>query len=164
MGKYLSSGESSAYERLRKQKQYADLLSGWNPNEVHMDRVIYCPDPLPPAFRNAVASTAYALEQWHAVAQRDGFELALAAVDTVSTATKPDSPDKGLAFERLASIADAGNMPLLDVREGFLRRGPIDSVHLPHDWHWNETGHRWAAEEIFQFIDARYLRSHLADK
>jgi hypothetical protein len=129
-----------------------------------MDRVIYRPDPLPPAFRNAVASTAYALEQWHALAQRDGFELAMAAVDTVSTATKPESSDRGLAFERLASIVEPRKIPLLDMREGFLRRGPVDSVHLPHDWHWNEAGHRWAAEEIFQFIDARYLRSRLAPK
>ena len=54
----------------------------------------------------------------------------------------------------LETQAEARGIPVIDQYGYILRQGGrIEDAHWPHDRHWSPTGHRWAAEALFEWIE-----------
>lgn len=59
--------------------------------------------------------------------------------------------------KKLAAISLKNKIPYLPLNPLFYKMAPKkkDKTVWPCDGHWNETGHRWAAEAIFEFLISR---------
>jgi hypothetical protein len=63
----------------------------------------------------------------------------------------------GAAAARLAEIAGAAGIPLVDLTPALRRveRGIFGGPYYREDLHWNRTGHRVAAQELVAFLRSR---------
>ena len=142
-------------ERLRALERRAALIGGhprhaafalgWN--EAERFGAPYAPfleaDP-PPAYREALEVTGFALEQFRERAERDGAALVILASHTLG------GEGDGL-FELLRGLA--GDIPVISQTDHVVAAGGrIEDLHWAHDFHWNATGHRWAAEAILEWL------------
>ena len=127
----------------------AALLDGWQPNSKYEVSVgfRFMEERLPPALEEALAYTAFGIEQFKRRADRDGVKLAiLSASEYMGTSGDPQ-------FDRLSSIAEARGIPVISDYDYIIRQGyePQDGI-LGFDHHWNPTGHEWAAEAVLEWL------------
>ena len=131
--------------------RHADFALGWN--EAERFGAPYAPfieENPPPAFRDALDVTGFALEQFRERAERDG--TALIVLTTYAMGGEGDP-----LFELLAGLAaDVGRgegIPVISQYDHVLAAGGrIADLHWQHDLHWNATGHRWAADAIWEWL------------
>lgn len=91
-------------------------------------------------------STAFALDQFKERTDRDGASLVILATQTMR------SP-REYVFNRLSALAEERDIPVIDQYDYIIRQGGrIEDAHWSHDEHWNVTGHRWAAEALFEYL------------
>ena len=103
--------------------------------------------PLPPVLRDAWEITGFALDEFRARAERDGASPVLLVVDRTRRLGGEALVDA------LRSLAEPRGIPVLDHYEAIVRRGfDPEQARWPHDGHWNENGHRWAAEALLDFL------------
>ena len=58
-----------------------------------------------------------------------------------------------ITFERLKRIADGLGIDVVSQYDHIVRvGGQLGDARWPHDAHWSPTGHRWAAEALFEYI------------
>ena len=102
---------------------------------------------LSPVYEEALEYTAFGIEQFKQRADRDGAALAiLAATDSMGTRDDPQ-------FERLNSIAEPLGIPVISQYDYVLRQGHnYQDARWRYDFHWNATGHQWAAEAILEWL------------
>ena len=82
------------------------------------------------------------------------------ATDLMSWPPRPTREGrKGrLPIDLLRNLADKADIPVVTMYDYVVARGGrVEDLHFRHDSHWNQTGHRWAAEAI-----AEYLRRNQA--
>lgn len=145
------------YARLIAERpEYARLIRDWDMAKTPSIDEVYYDEPLAPIFREALAFTGFALDQFQERAHRDGFNLLILATQTMK-----HGDGSGLAFDRLERLAKARNIPVIDLYS-FIRAhgGRIDDAHLPHDGHWSPQGHRWAAEAVLDHLAAHPALCH----
>ena len=144
-------------ERLRALERRATLI-GWHPrhaafalgwNEAERFEAPYAPfleDDPPPAFRDALDVMRFALEQFRERAERDGAALVVFASHTLGGTGDP-------LFELLRGLA--GDIPVINQTDYVVAAGgEVGDLHWAHDFHWNATGHRQAAEAILEWLKA----------
>ena len=110
-------------------------------------------ESLPPSLEEALAYTAFGIEQFKHRADSDG--AALAVLYASAHMAKLDDPEFDRLIDRLSAIVEARGIPVIsdydyNVRH---RRDPWDGI-LRHDGHWNATGHQWAAEAVLEWLNA----------
>ena len=100
---------------------------------------------LPPAYREAVALTGFALDEFRSRADRDGARVWLLVTHRTTAVAGRE------AVAAVRSLAEARGIPVLDQYEAILRAGgePKEASISPRDLHWSRPGHRWAAEAVF---------------
>lgn len=133
---------------LRQRPYYSSLAKDWIPTYGETSRNL---------FRESLELTSFALDQFKQRTDRDGTNLAILATHRLASfATGLWPPiDQGKApIDLLKDMAEAKGIPLIDLRDYVIRRGgKIEELHFMHDFHWNETGHRWAAEALLEYLD-----------
>ena len=91
-------------------------------------------------YRDAIATTAFALDEFKKRATRDGVQLAI-----LRAQARRGRPLSRMATER--------RIPIIHLAD-YVRRqgGHMRDAHWPHDYHWNPTGHQWAAEALLEYL------------
>lgn len=133
-------------ELLRQQPRYSTFLQEWTPNGYrHIDST-FAQSDLPPVFEEALAYTEFGLEQFKRRADRDGVKLVILSTHSVKIYGN-------LAFERLTAMAEKLDIPIIDQHEYIVSIGADPrNAEFKHDFHWNEDGHRWAAEALLGWL------------
>ena len=62
-----------------------------------------------------------------------------------------------MPIDLLREMADIRGIPVIDLYDYLLRQGGriesrLSAMRFAHDRHWNETGHRWAAEAVLEYL------------
>ncbi len=133
----------------RPSPRYAALLDGWRPmtrSGINEPFFASTEEELPAVHEDALDFTAFALDQFRERTDRDGAALAILSTHSMRARG-------GLGFERMAALAEARGIPVIDqyghiIHQGAHRR----DARWPHDAHWNAAGHRWAAEAVLGWL------------
>ena len=133
-------------EWLSRQPRYATFMRGWPATKYQHDLLLE--ENPPPAYREALDVTRFALEQFRERTERDGTTLVILAIYDLG---RPGDP----WFDLLHDIA--GNtgegIPIINQYEHITARGgDVSDARWEHDYHWTPTGHRWAAEAIWEWL------------
>lgn len=136
-------------ELLRQRPYYASLTKDWKPTLLgKTSRNI---------FRESIEFTSFALDQFKQRADRDGVKLVILATQRLSSFAKSywEPIDPGMTpINLLKDMVEAKGIPIIDLGDYVTRRGgKIEELHFEHDEHWNETGHRWVAEAILEYLE-----------
>jgi hypothetical protein len=140
---------------LRHQPEFEPMLGDWTPpDDLDLDNMFYASE-MPLAFKEALEATAEAFRVFAEYAKRDGFSLLVVA-------TPHEGPSNYfarqavplLAQKRLHEVVEALGIPFFDLSPGFRTRGDPQDAVFRLDSHWSATGHRWAAEEIADYLVA----------
>ena len=133
-------------ESLRSQPYYETLLDGWRPTTRTRVNDEFEKENPPPVFKESLAFTAFALDQFKDRAQRDGVCLVILAVHRMGQAG-------GRLLSYMNALAQARDIPVIDQYDYILRQGgSYEDAHWPHDAHWNPTGHQWATEALLEYL------------
>ena len=129
----------------------AMLLDGWRPNTRHHLELAqpFKEERLPPVHEEALAYTAFGVEQFKRRADRDGATLAILAAH-------PHMGRRGdFHFDRLSAIAETYGIPVISQYDYIVGQGYDDwGGRWRGDAHWNATGHQWAAEALLEWLKA----------
>ena len=138
-------------EFLAEHPRYAPLFDGWRPSAQRRLIETLTAAELPPAFKESLEYTAFALDQFKERTERDGASLVILASHVMV-----ERGDRVL--HGLNALAQARDIPVIDQYGYILRQcGSYKDAHWAHDAHWNPTGHQWAAEAVLE-----YLKQHQA--
>lgn len=145
---------------LRGLPEFAPGFDGWDfPDDGDVDTVLFAED-LPPAFADAVRMTELGFQAWRETVDRDGVKILAVLTEGVTRKGRDWNEANGrLAsgqnyrkkIERAAALA---NIPVLDLHPIFddYTDGDLDKTHFLYDSHWAESGHRWAAQAISEYL------------
>ena len=131
---------------LSQRPRYSTLLQGYAPiaNRDLFPRL--AESDLPPVFEDAPAYTKFALEQFKQRADFDGAKLVILTTHGMRTAGDTN-------FDLLNSMATKLNIPVINQRDYIIGIGDNPkNAEWKHDFHWNEDGHRWAAEALLEWL------------
>ena len=148
-----SSGRFPQYpawtEHVRQMRDYESVLRGWplaDGGYVQTFRTLLAENAQVPAVEDALAFTAFALDQFKAQTERDGAALAILATHTMRTGGD-------LLFDRMSAMATSRGLPVVDQYDFVVRNGGnVEDLTWPHDRHWNAAGHRWAARALLEYL------------
>lgn len=150
--------EARRLARLRTDPRYAGRLAGWRyPDDLNFNDMFFAKE-MPPVFEEAEVITDHAFALLAEASRRDGFRLLVLAIPPCSWTPwwkrdQREIVDKG-QLVRLQRIGARYDFPVLDLETAFAKRGDPKDASWPHDSHWSQTGHRWTAEAITEFIAA----------
>ena len=104
---------------------------------------------LPPVYEDALEYTVFGIEQFKRRADRDGANLIILAVtDEMGTQGDPQ-------FDRLSDMAEPLGIPVISQYAHIVSQGyDYWDGRWRHDFHWNATGHQWAAEAVLEWLKA----------
>ena len=110
-------------------------------------------DPALPLFGEAIEFTAFALDEFQRRVAADGASLWL-LLATSETAPLGDASDPLRVI--VEDLAKARGIPVVSMHDYLVRRGrkPKDGT-FASDFHWNSTGHQWAAEALLERLRQR---------
>ena len=143
---------------LSRRPAHAPLLDEWLPGSRGDMRIPPIHDVNPafhalftagndsPFYTEALAFTAFGLDEFRKRAERDGAALVILASHTMSRYG-------GGPLARLEEMTAERGIPVID-QGGFIRRqgAALRDAHWRHDGHWNPAGHRWAAEALLEYL------------
>ena len=107
-------------------------------------KVLWRQPPKSRKFQNVLHFTSFALDQFKERVERDGASLAILTSHTMS---------RHGAEDRLKALAKERGIPLISQYDYIIRHGRRKDARWTHDAHWNPTGHRWAAEALFEWFE-----------
>ena len=97
-------------------------------------------DPESAIYREGMALTAFALDEFKRRATRDGAQLVILRAEAPAGA-----PITEMATER--------EIPIIHLADYVRRRGGrMQDAQWPKDRHWNPVGHQWAAEALLEYL------------
>ena len=127
----------------------ASLLDDWQPNSWYEVAVgfPFMEERLPPALEEALAYTAFGIDEFKRRADRDGVNLAILSA-SVYMGTRGDPQ-----FDRLSAITEARGIPVISYSNYIAGQGyeAQDGI-LGFDHHWNPIGHGWVAEAVLEWL------------
>ena len=140
---------------LSRRPRYDSLAKEWpsltekkrydHPRSIYS---VFKEEDLPPIFEEALEFTAFALDQFKALAEEDGVQLVI--LSTMSMGTLGDLP-----FDRMHAMARERGIPVIDQAAYIRRQGEdVEDARWGHDGHWNLAGHQWAAEALLEYLKA----------
>ncbi len=144
-----------------------EKFKGWAyPYDLDMDAMFLVnEEPLPQVFSDALKYTQYAFHQFERYAKEDHFVFIEAFSDSCTyfpaswlkdwrkyaeRAHRTIDPQNFV--NRLEALCKAESVMTCDLYPTFAKRGDLVDAHLEGDNHWNETGKRYAAEDIAHCI------------
>ena len=132
---------------LRDWRGYSQLLEAQPITQADLAGRAFAADALAPIYEEAVAFTGFAFDQFQARAKRDGARLLILASHNTRLHGER-------VFARLAALAAARGIPVIDQHDHIVRQGasPQTEAHWPTDNHWNAAGHQWAAEALLEHL------------
>ena len=96
--------------------------------------------------------TSFGLEQFKRRADHDGAALMIL--------TNYDVGEESAGypvFDSLSMIAQSLGIPVVSQKDYIIQHGgDIHDAHLMINYHWNPTGHRWAAEAVWEYIEEEW--------
>lgn len=99
-----------------------------------------------PFYEEALAFTAFGLDQFKERAVRDGAALVILATHRMHRFG-------GGIFARMSEMAAERGIPVIDQGDYIHRQGAeLDDAGWAHDDHWSPTGHQWAAEALLEYL------------
>ena len=145
-------------ELLSRRSAHARLLNGWRPVSMGNVQMRIADEEVPsffalfqegtdsPFYEEALAFTAFGLDQFKERAVRDGAALVILATHRMHLFG-------GGTFARMSEMAAERGIPVIDQGDYIHRQGGgIKDANFAHDGHWNATGHRWAAEALLEYL------------
>ena len=158
-------------ELLRRRPAYASLLDGWRPVSTGNKRMWFeneetpsffalfqegygSPNGLlngssnapPPFFKEALAHTAFGLDDFRKRTERDGAALAILATHRMQRFG-------GGTFAWMNAMAEERGIPVIDQAALIRRQGAeLRDAQFPHNSYWNPAGHHWAAEALLEYL------------
>jgi hypothetical protein len=145
------TGPAKSDERIRwllSLPGHADALKGWDfAATPDSESLFFGPDPLPPAFEDALGATRAAFEAYVRWSQEDRFRLLVLGSHSLRDPAGGPAPSRQV--ERLRAIIDPLGIPYVDQSDYIRSIGhqPVEANYR-RDGHWNPDGHRWAAEAL----------------
>ena len=147
---------------LRKRPRYASLTADWDGRLItlaELERSFMEAEPLM-AVQEALDFMAFSLDQFQERAERDNMSLVILANEILSLRLSDDAQRKRkyqTYIEILREMADARGIPVIDLYDYLVGLGGriedrLSEMVLVHDRHWNETGHRRAAEAVLEYL------------
>ena len=125
---------------------YETLLDGWRPTAWRRINDEFEKENPPPVFKEALAFTAFALDQFQERTQRDGISLVILATHRMGQAG-------GRLTSYMNAMAEARDIPIINQYDYIVGQGnAVEDAHWAHDAHWNPTGHQWAAEALLEYL------------
>ena len=125
-------------------------LDGWRIDDYSFTHEPFLlEERLPPVFEEALEYTAFGIKQFKRRADRDGARLLImAASEGMGMRGDPQ-------FDRLSAIAEARGIPVISQYEYAVGQGhDYMDGRWRYDYHWNATGHQWAAEAVLEWLKA----------
>ena len=126
-----------------------------NPNNLPM----FAEENGGPLYKETLAFTAFALDEFKKRAERDGAALVILAsyhVRTPGRNMESDhmrSTDGDGTLALLSEMASERSIPVVDQADFINRQGAeLRDARWAHDGHWNLAGHRWAAEALLEYL------------
>ena len=100
-----------------------------------------------PAYAEALELTGFALDEFKARAARDGSHLVLFLHYSFSAAQE----------DAMKALAEERGIPVVDQHRYITDTAGEDpnDADFRRDEHWNPLGHRWAAEALWEYLEAR---------
>ena len=146
------SGEHSRRSRIEAlslRLGYEYIVDGWDPSTssapTKMLDIMVGDDP-PPVFREALEFVEFTLRQFLERIDRDGGSMVI-----LSTHDMGDGDSRYSIL--LNEIAGRVGIPIISQHDYIIRQGGrTDDATFQHEWHWNATGHRWAAEALLEYL------------
>ena len=135
-------------EYLSRHPAHARLLDGWRPPLLSSSRyhALFAKKNGSPFYLEALAFTAFALDEFKKRADRDGAALVVLATHTLSWWG-------GNALARLNELAAERGIPVIDQGDFIRRQGAeLRDSRFEYDGHWNPAGHRWAATALLEYL------------
>ena len=151
-------------ELLRRRPAYAPLLDGWRPVSRGNKRMWFANEEIPsffalfqegqdsasgsPFLKEALAHTAFGLDEFRKRAERDGAALAILATHRMHRF------GGGGVFARMNAMAEERGIPVID-QAAFIRRqgAELREAGWAHNNHWSPAGHQWAAEALLEYLE-----------
>lgn len=141
---------------LRQRPEYAESLRGYSPRSASDLIRAFAQPELAPAAEEALDSTAFALREFRRRADSAGAAIVGLFVDPYEADRRWTERERVLLTRRLVGLAEDAGIPVLDFGEERRRRGlTAEEVRWAHDLHWNEAGHRLAAEALWRWLESR---------
>ena len=150
----LAAERARGMELLGRRPAHAPLLDGWRPvsrgdkqgRGIPNLSALFTEGNDSPFFTEALAFTAFALDEFKRRTERDGAALVILATHLMSNFG-------GSALARLNEMAAERGIPVIDQGDFIHRQSAeLRDAHWAHDGHWNPTGHRWAAEALLEYL------------
>jgi lysophospholipase L1-like esterase len=88
--------------------------------------------------------------EWKRLAEQYGLPVVAVLVPAVRGTDA--TTEKNGQFQRISEMLGELGIPLLDLYPEFMKRGNLVDAHFKFDGHWTPTGHKWAAEAIFDYL------------
>ena len=131
---------------LMRRQEHAWMFDGWIPTSpADIDEMIL--DSESTVYREAWGITEFALRQFKSRADHYGASMMILATYTVGDEGDP-------MFDILNDIAESLDIPVVSQQNHINQHGySISDAHFPNDGHWSPTGHRWAAEAVWKYIE-----------
>lgn len=146
---------------LQDRPGYAALMADWKPfNWRKLFDSFEENNPIN-VLQDALDFTGFSLDQFKERADRDGASLAILATESLSVSTLRLGLRKRIEgrapIDSLQEMAIARGIPVIDMYNYLLRQGGrvedrISGMRFEHDPHWNEIGHRLAAEAVLEYL------------
>ena len=146
-------------ELLSRRPAYAPLLDGWRPVSKGRSQIRPANEDPPsfftlfregnasPFYKEALAFTAFGLDEFKKRAERDGAALVILATHRMALLRG------GETFAYMNELAAARRIPVIDQADVIYRQGAdLRDAAWAHDSHWNPAGHRWAAEALLEYL------------
>ena len=144
-------------ELLSRRSAYAPLLEEWRPcREWPCDsgrrmeirpkfRQLAKNENASPFTTEALAFTAFALDEFKKRTARDGAALVILATHTMSRLSGK--------LAQLNKMASERRIPVINQGDHIRRQGAeLLDAQWAHDSHWNHAGHQWAAEALLEYL------------
>ena len=145
-------------ELLNRRPAYGSLLDGWRPVSKGNLRMRLANEASPnfftlfqegndaPFYEEALAFTAFGLDEFKARTERDGAALVILASHRMRRFG-------GGTFARLNEMAAQRHIPVIDQAEIIYRQGAeLRDAGWAHNDHWSPAGHQWAAEALLEYL------------
>ena len=137
-------------ELLGRRPAYAPLLDGGlfvSKGAFPIPDKLFAQGGTAPFYTEALAFTAFALDEYKRRTERDGAALVVLASHGMGHYEQRN------VFARLNEMAAERGIPVIDQGDFIRRQGAeLRDAHWPHDFHWNPTGHQWAAEALLEYL------------